>query len=100
MKDMLEAMIGQGAQIWMTKMSRQRNFYVNSFFRDLNQFAQQGIDIQQMMKQPAGQDFTQLMSALKTPNASVPVDDRVNSLIAKQSATDAKLDKILDLIQP
>ena len=72
---LIEMAAGQGLQVWLSKLSRQRNFYMSSFLRDLTQLTNHMQDFQAGMS--GNNDMSEVLKALTgaKPKADTNVID-------------------------
>tara|TARA_R100000742_G_C4184356_1_gene18442 strand:- start:128 stop:412 length:285 start_codon:yes stop_codon:yes gene_type:complete len=72
---LIEMAAGQGLQVWLSKLSRQRNFYMSSFLRDLSQLTNHMQDFQAGMS--GNNDMNEVLKALTgaKPKADTNVID-------------------------
>ena len=71
----IEQFVAQGAQVWLSKLSRQRNFYMSSFLRDISQLSNHMQDMQ--ASNSSSNDMSEVLKALTgaKPKADTNVID-------------------------
>ena len=87
---LIELAVGQGLQVWLSKLSRQRNFYMSSFLRDLSQVTNHMQDFQAGMS--GNNDMAGVLQAL------TGVKSKGNPNSGKFGANPIDYDKLADKV--